>query len=903
MSFVASVAVNDPSVSIATTQATASSATTLRASIENFPTDGDLIAVVILTENDIQCTQVSACGALDVPAAQQTNLTALLNHQWTNTVRLGFRGSHSTVSAALNAFRWTPPTFNDSSTSNFEIQVSVTEVPADSTNLFYEPFEDHWYRWVQNRVNGADANITWMEARLAARNSTLSSGGLTGYLTNITSATENDFIQNYTNAQNIWIGAADAGLAHPSFDPNQAANSLGNLTYTNDINEEGTWRWADGPEHGQQFYRLAGCSQGLVAGVFTHHQSCLSNSSGWAASTVQLNTSVLGQVTTETVSRRTSGSWVITKIGALRTAYSGDSKAFTRWAGESDWNTLSSPSAQTYGTEPNTFNSNENSVATWSTNWPPGENAAVTNWNGNNGNWNDLNQSNLDLGVSRYLIEYGGSDCVPDCGTNTLATASISQRVTTLPTTFISSCQGAGAIQNGSFENPSTGDNPASWLTTALDGAFERWNARVSNANGFTNTTGSINSPFNSYPAQGDFLMELQANSGGGANQGLYQDINTIPGTVVRWSYRHHFRGGLDSTNQIAAAVIGPRPTGVPAGNTWTSTEQASPFGSSAPAGLITGNTNYNTAPYQKTVDSAPSNTNSWRTSDGTYSVPAGQTRTRFLFAAIQSPANGYGNLIDDVTFTPTAACPISLTIVRNRSVTVNLLSNSQTTGSNWNFYAPVGANAITVIRGPSEVTRTFGTATTANSPLTLSSATPGSYSMLYKVTDAFNSVSYSNLTVNVVSEVDLKAPSVIAVDPRATSVTLPTMPINQSTNVLLCFDQVASATATSTSAAVSPANISFSPTGTLVESVTTSTADNVRTFSGPRDSVANQTGQILVSSTSGALVPLGASKYIRLRAASTDDGTVSCSTGTVFVIELRPFELEFTQVLDIFLD
>jgi hypothetical protein len=52
--------------------------------------------------------------------------------------------------------------------------------------------------------------------------------GLTGFLTNITSQEENDFIQGKVNTT-TWIGANDAA-------------------------EEGKWIWGAGPEAGVQFY-------------------------------------------------------------------------------------------------------------------------------------------------------------------------------------------------------------------------------------------------------------------------------------------------------------------------------------------------------------------------------------------------------------------------------------------------------------------------------------------------------------------------------------------------------------------------------------------------------------------------------------------------------------------------
>ena len=70
-------------------------------------------------------------------------------------------------------------------------------------------------------------DTTWTNA--LAQSASQTAYGATGYLVTITNAEENNFIVDYVNAQNVWIGASDQGT-------------------------EGTWKWMAGPEAGITFW-------------------------------------------------------------------------------------------------------------------------------------------------------------------------------------------------------------------------------------------------------------------------------------------------------------------------------------------------------------------------------------------------------------------------------------------------------------------------------------------------------------------------------------------------------------------------------------------------------------------------------------------------------------------------
>ncbi|MCA9916823.1 MAG: hypothetical protein KC445_02675 [Anaerolineales bacterium] len=129
------------------------------------------------------------------------------------------------------------------------------------------------------------------------------------------------------------------------------------------------------------------------------------------------------------------------------------------------------------------------------------------------------------------------------------------------------------------------------WETTATDHKIEIW---------YTGFLG-VSAP------DGRYLAELNANQ----PSALYQDIDSVPGERLTWSFYHRGRSGVD----VMELRIGP--------------------------------------PGDTVVQEQFSTGQEWVKYEGLYEVPEGQTVTRFEFAAVRT-ANGnltVGNLLDNVQF------------------------------------------------------------------------------------------------------------------------------------------------------------------------------------------------------------------------------------------------------------
>ena len=142
------------------------------------------------------------------------------------------------------------------------------------------------------------------------------------------------------------------------------------------------------------------------------------------------------------------------------------------------------------------------------------------------------------------------------------------------------------------------------WKTTASDAKIEVWRASTT-ANPFFEVVEAY---------EGEQFIELNANE----PSALYQDYVSPPGTVFTYSFGHRGRAGTD----VCQVKAGP-----PGG----------PYTNVGPP-VSTGNT-------------------AWSTNTGSYTVPAGQTVTRFLFESVSTAATGptgpsTGNFLDAVVFT-----------------------------------------------------------------------------------------------------------------------------------------------------------------------------------------------------------------------------------------------------------
>ena len=301
----------------------------------------------------------------------------------------------------------------------------------------------------------------------------------------------------------------------------------------------------------------------------------------------------------------------------------------------------------------------------------------------------------------------------------------------------ISTCSNFQTLQNGSFENgiPSTytwqtysGNvyrisdiNQTTpnfyWKTTALnrseyDIEVQRLIDTATSATSstshppFTNALNKI-APSSTIdnatatPYDGSYFAEINA-----ASQGmLYQDVLTTPGTVMLWSLAHKGRDSgvaaetmtveignpiSSRLNYYSQAISDARDTVGFTPSNFASAPSAPGFSDtthvSFPNDTVTlipqtvavnGVTPAVSITYPYTVSG---NQNVLGLYSGSYVVPIGDTTTRFGFASLVGVS--IGNLLDDIVFTPLAACPDATiasgnnTSANNTTISYNVLSN-----------------------------------------------------------------------------------------------------------------------------------------------------------------------------------------------------------------------------------
>lgn len=134
--------------------------------------------------------------------------------------KLGFRGTYAQVAAALASVTWNP------SSASGDISIRIGVAPYAGTGTFYDANSQRYYRYVST-------GTSWTAARTAAENTYLY--GLRGYLAEVNSEAENDFIGSETSATNIWIGATE--------DATTALNWAGS-TYNGSAGQRWIWEGA-----------------------------------------------------------------------------------------------------------------------------------------------------------------------------------------------------------------------------------------------------------------------------------------------------------------------------------------------------------------------------------------------------------------------------------------------------------------------------------------------------------------------------------------------------------------------------------------------------------------------------------------------------------------------------------
>ncbi|MBA3926271.1 immunoglobulin-like domain-containing protein [Listeria rustica] len=246
---------------------------------------------------------------------------------------------------------------------------------------------------------------------------------------------------------------------------------------------------------------------------------------------------------------------------------------------------------------------------------------------------------------------------------------------TTLVGTTISSKTEVPALINGDFENPLVNPAAVHNFTTFNETEVPGWHTTASDhlidilKNGFNEDAGlpNVTTPF------GKQWAELN----GTQPAALYQDIPTTPGTKVRWQVYHKGRLGKDT-----ALVEFGKPNG-------TLVQQANMVDDRFEWGLYT----------------------------GTYTIPAGQTTTRFQFRSVSAAGGNQaqGNFLDNVRF----AVPSELEVSGEFSQSFTRIAQAV----DYNVHvANVGgmpaANNTVTVKIPEELTYTAGSLSSSNTTI-----------------------------------------------------------------------------------------------------------------------------------------------------------------------------------------
>ena len=185
-------------------------------------------------------------------------------------------------------------------------------------------------------------------------------------------------------------------------------------------------------------------------------------------------------------------------------------------------------------------------------------------------------------------------------------------------------------------------------------------------------------------PFSGTYEAEINAN----AASTLFQNLTTVPGTTIRWSLRHAARkmsesmyvvigSGADSSGSkldtstvkstiptIFSATSGSPYQGISAS---TAISQVKPGGTTT---ITSGGAM--TDAVAAAADRAAGNASAWTLYRGAYTVPSGNANTYTYFGFQSTTDSSVGNLLDDIQFTPVAACPLTNTLTTNSQITLD---------------------------------------------------------------------------------------------------------------------------------------------------------------------------------------------------------------------------------------
>jgi len=145
---------------------------------------------------------------------------------WTDVTNINFTGTASEIESALNSIQVN----TTQNVVELKLRVFIT---SQINNTFLNPMNGHMYQFIPGQ-------ITWTNANSASISMTYENEP--GYITTLTSENEDNFVSNYVQAQDFWIGLSDA-------------------------DQEGEWYWKTGPEAGTLVWSANNSNQTGFTGI------------------------------------------------------------------------------------------------------------------------------------------------------------------------------------------------------------------------------------------------------------------------------------------------------------------------------------------------------------------------------------------------------------------------------------------------------------------------------------------------------------------------------------------------------------------------------------------------------------------------------------------------------------
>jgi hypothetical protein len=386
--------------------------------------------------------------------------------------------------------------------------------------------------------------------------------------------------------------------------------------------------------------------------------------------------------------------------------------------------------------------------------------------------------------------------------------------------------------------------------------------------------------------AHGNYWAELNAEQ----QTRLFQDITTVAGQRITYSVKHRGRYfGNNTTGTTPAHVstttdeqdkfkiyIGP-----PGG---TMVEQA-PTSRRAPDVIWnTADATYSAAATSFSGNNGDANeiytrlNDGWVMYTGTYTVPAGQTTTRFQF---QSEGTGtVGNFIDDVRFDPVIACPRTVTIARGvaNDFDYDPMVESQIPG----YTYPDTTDLVEIDGVTGNGTATFDA---ANERVVFQSNTVGTYTANFTIEDVNNEQSTAQITINV-EAADANLPDVFLVDPTQTTLDIPSLTLSGATNAMVCLREVENIDGDDL---VGSAGMTVTE-DSLISGVTEDHGTNIWTYRGAIADAEDQIPELVIEGVSGNALAETESRFVEFTVtAATEFGQAACDSGDRRVFEIRP--------------